>query len=211
MKRSLTSENKKQEILDYLSKIKESKYQSDPISLSNEELKKKFKDDNYNEKDIDNFLTELKDDGLVNTNIIKINIFYLKSRKQQIVAIWNKYLLPYDELFIATLIYLVVVIATYFYRRADLGYAIIYPIILYIGYLFFQWAYQFGLSKIPLIRNFNVRLLAAVTLCLVITIAIAFIGAQLLHNEFNINILLSAMGVGIALAALVYNMFFKAK
>lgn len=209
MGRSLTKESKKQEILDYLDTIEKSPNQTDPFLFSKQKLIKRFEDDSYDAIDISKLLTELKDEGILDKNNLKIEIWYAKSKKQEVFDRWKTHLIPYDEFAVLVLLYITIIVGSYFFKRDSMDAAVMYPLILGAAYTLFKQAYQLTTDNIPLFKQMNVKLFLFVSIPVATFIIIAYFGTKALSQELTITVFLTAIAVGVALGSFLYKVFTK--
>jgi hypothetical protein len=204
MHKPLTKENKKQEILDYVNSIDSSTLEKDPSTFSKTMIVEKMADETYSQKTVGTFIEELTQEGLLEKNKINIELLYPKEKKKEIVHRWKKYLRPYDDLLILTLIYIITIISTYFMKRDSLDAAIMYPIILLVTYNCFQWAFNMSLRYLPFLSKINVKLFVSNGVSLVIVGLIGYFGSKIFNQTYNVTTLLTSIGVAVTIGTVVY-------
>ncbi len=209
MTKLLTKDNKKQEILDYFSTF--DSIENDPYKLSEVEICKKFSGYQFSKRDIKDLLTELKSSGHLNSKHFKFEIFYTDSLKSALLSKWKDFVRPFDEILIALLIYLSLIVAVFFFQKENLGQAILYPVVLYIGYNVFHFSYEWINRKVSFFKSLDIKMALCLFIPTIIFIAIGFFGARILKNDFTITILLTLIALGITVGSFIYSNLFKKK
>jgi hypothetical protein len=211
MNKTLTENNKKQEILDYINVINSGPNQSDPFQFSKQVLMKKFSDDDYSEKRIELLLEELKTEKLLNDGTLKINFYYPRAAKKEVLDRWKKYFFPIEDKLVFAVIWLILIILTQFLFPEQLNSAVYYPLLLFLGYGTFTLIFNLAPKYLPFLSKINMKYLSSVVISLFILLGVAYFWTTLTGEKFTTTILLAIIVGGFAVGSGFYAIFFKKK